>query len=104
MRLAHQSVVVSLFALGTAWAMCLALAGLSCAALAHRDGLDWAMVLLGLAGVSAGNFVFMEVVADRLFPARSRRSARSAAEIATAGLVVAATASAAVIWFARSLP
>jgi hypothetical protein len=64
---------------------------------------DIVLVGLGIAGIAAGNFVFMEVVADRLLQA-SRRRARDAAEMAVACVMIVSLAAAAVVWFARTLP
>ncbi len=104
MRLAHRTTILTLLALGSAWGLCLVLAGLHAMNLAFRaDALDPVLISLGVAGVAAGNFVFMEVVADRILPASGRRL-RDLAEIAAAGLMVFALAAAGAIWFGRTLP
>lgn len=104
MHLAHRSIVAALLLLGVAWAMCLILAGLHAFRLGFRgETTDLFLVLLGIAGVAAGNFVFMEVVADRLVTPASRRT-QDAAEITAAGLMILALAVSAVLWFIRILP
>ncbi|MBL8745364.1 MAG: hypothetical protein JNK58_03300 [Phycisphaerae bacterium] len=104
MRVAHQTTIVMLLFCGAAWGVCLAVAGLYALGLGfHADRPDGVLIGLGAAGVSAGNFVFMEVVADRVLTSPPRRL-RDATEMIAAGIMVVSLASAGAIWFARTLP
>ncbi|MDX2116170.1 MAG: hypothetical protein SFZ24_11220 [Planctomycetota bacterium] len=72
MRMLPAVAFVSVIAFGLAWSGCLVLVGLHAlsrgpAGTPARD----VLLCLGIAAIAAGNFVFMEVVADRIVrPAR----------------------------------
>lgn len=104
MRLAHRTIVLTLLFLGWAWGSCLLLAGL------HLLGLGLepmeprlALILVGIAGLAAGNFVYMDVVADRLISA-GRRKPMDLAEIAAASVMVLALMAAAGVSLVEALP
>lgn len=104
LRLAHHTTILTLLIFGAAWGACLLVAGLHAARLGlNPDRPDVVLVGLGIAGIAAGNFVFMEVVADRLLQG-SRRRVRDAAEMTVACVMIVSLAAAAVVWFARTLP
>lgn len=104
MRIAHQTMIVTLLLFGASWGLCLAVAGLYALGLGLAGNRpDGVMVGLGVAGLAAGNFVFMEVVADRLLTSSGRRF-RDATEMTTAAMMVCSLAAAGVIWFIRTLP
>lgn len=62
---------------GTVWAACVVMAGLWLVLDAPRQwpALDWPMRWGGVSLVLMGTFVFMYVVADRIFPLVGRRLA-----------------------------
>lgn len=104
MRIAHQTMIATLLVFGASWGLCLVVAGLYALGLGFgADRPDGVLVGLGVAGLSAGNFVFMEVVADRLLTSSGRRF-RDATEMIAAGIMVASLAVAGIMWFARTLP
>lgn len=75
----------------TAWAICLVVPGLWLAI--ERPtvllfGQGWALAV-GVLCIAIGNFVFMVLVADRLFPSVARRAWASTIEIAVITVGVA---------------
>lgn len=93
-RVLHAGVIL----LGMAWAACLVGAGLH--ALTASVGSDPAarwFLWLGVLGVAAGNFVFMEIVANRLVhPARRRFL--DWLEFGTAALIIVSIVMSAMLW------
>lgn len=97
--------VLTLLLFGAAWGMCLAVSGMYALGLGLGRGgsqPDAILVSLGVAGLAAGNFVFMEVVADRLVTGSGKRF-RDATEILTAAAMMLSLGVSAVIWFARTM-
>lgn len=102
-RLVHRMFLFATLGLGVAWSACLMVAGLHAVVLAWAGAAGGlALGWLGAAGVAAGNFVFMEVVADRVVRAR-RRKPMDLTEILTAGAMVLSLLLAAVVWFRGTL-
>jgi len=63
---------------GLCWSTCLAVLGLFALDASHRGPLNGPLfVALGVGALAAGNFVFMELVANRLVPQSRRRMADS---------------------------
>jgi hypothetical protein len=96
--LVHRLITLGTLALGTLWAACLVGTGLY--ALAHA-GVAATLWWTGVAGVLAGNFVFMEVVADRLFP-NVRRRTIDLVELAVGLAMMSSIAVAGFQWLSRS--
>lgn len=89
---------------GGAWGGCLVLAGLWAIRHALSTEPTGALALcLGMAGVFAGNFIFMEIVADRLVSPRPRRAADLIESLSATAMIVSLVASA-VIWFQSVVP
>jgi hypothetical protein len=104
LRLAHRTIVLTLLTLGVAWGACLILAGLFLFGMGFESVEPRKpLILVGLAGVAAGNFVFMDVVADRLF-SPVRRKPMDIAEILAAAAMVIALVSAAGVSLTETLP
>ncbi len=88
---------------GTSWAMCMVVLGLALL----LDGLPGSRTgghaalaeLLGLAAISAGIFVFMAMVADRLVPHVGRRMTMFPIEMALFLTLVCSSAAAALLFF-----
>jgi hypothetical protein len=96
MRAAHTAIFSTLILLGVAWGGCLVVMGLFALAAEPTPGSP--LMWLGVSGIAAGNFVFMEVVADRVIrPARRR--ALDASEAGAACCFVLALAAAGALWF-----
>jgi hypothetical protein len=98
----RRAIMLSTLLLGTLWAGCLVLTGLYALGLGGgwQSGTSaswWA----GAAALAAGNFVFMEVVADRLMPAAPRPMI-TVCEAAAAVAMLAALAVAAALWLGES--
>lgn len=98
----RRAILLSTLVLGALWAACLVLTGLYAMGLsggwgAGRSATWWA----GLAAVAAGNFVFMEVVADRLTPAAPRPMI-NICEAFAALAMLGALALAAALWLGES--
>ncbi|MBL0920526.1 MAG: hypothetical protein IBJ10_00165 [Phycisphaerales bacterium] len=76
-------------ALGTLWAAVLVVGGAMVSTLggSRWPGLGSASVLAGLTAVAAGEFVFLAVVGNRLFPA-SRRTLLGVGELMLGGALV----------------
>lgn len=101
MRLMQGGILLGRILLGVVWAMLLVVAGL---AVILNPGLwssiGWAAVWLGTAGIAAGTFVFMFVVADRLCPV-SNRGPIDAAELMVAAVMILAFIAALAAWLNR---
>lgn len=97
----HRTNLAVLLALGTLWAALLVVGGSLLPSILRRawpaSGLS--ALLLGLTVVVAGQYVFLTVVADRLFPRASRRLV-AGAELALGALMVALAGGAGVAAFA----
>lgn len=85
----HRATVAALASLGTLWAAVLVVGGAMLATLGPRHWPDMgsASLLAGLTAVAAGEFVFLAIVGDRLFPA-SRRTLLGAGELMFGGAFV----------------
>lgn len=85
--LVHRTTTLLLVALGTLWAMILVVGGLMVLGEVGPTGggLARAGVAAALTAVAAGQFVFLVVVGDRLFP-EARRSVAGRAEALFGGL------------------
>ena len=108
MNLARSMSLGARVSLGTAWAMCMVVLGLSLV----LDGTPlpspgrhpaWA-TLLGLASMSGGLFVFMAMVADRLIPSIGRRMTMWWIEMSMAGALLACGVGAILLAFSRGTP
>ena len=79
--LMHRATVLALAALGTLWAAVLVVGGAMVATWGPRHWPEMGSVglLAGLTAIAAGEFVFLAIVGDRLFPA-SRRTLLGAGE------------------------
>lgn len=89
----------ALLVFGTLWSVLLVVGGalLSTRAQGFPPSLFPMVVVLGLTSVCAGQYVFLTVVADRLFPG-VRREVAMGAEITLVGLMVAGLFAIAAIW------
>ena len=85
----HRATVLALAALGTLWAAVLVVGGAMVATLApvQWPGMGSAGPLAGLTAIAAGEFVFLAIVGDRLFPG-SRRTLLGAGELFFGGAFV----------------
>lgn len=85
----HRATVAALAALGTLWAAVLVVGGAVLATLGpgHWPEMGLGSLLAGLTAVAAGEFVFLAIVGDRLFPA-SRRTLLGAGELIFGGAFV----------------
>lgn len=87
MRLRDICIRLCLISIGTLWAITLILMGVKLAVspwpAVPRESALW----FGIASIAAGEFLFMYIVADRLFPNR-RRFLTDLVEQATAGIFV----------------
>jgi hypothetical protein len=102
MPIPNRLILFLLVLLGVAWSACLVLSGLVALASAGRAApfgplLFWA----GVAGIAAGNFVFMEVVADRLVHPRRRR-VLDAFELLMGGAMLVAVVMMSASWLAET--
>lgn len=81
--------VVALLILGTLWAGLLVVGGSLLPSILSRawPAAGAAALLLGLTVIAAGEYVFLTVVADRVFPRASRRAV-SGAELTLGGAMV----------------
>lgn len=98
-RLVQRVILGGVVVLGVAWGLCIGVPGIRGVVLAASEGggpRDFRL-WLGLAGIAAGQFVFMEVVADRLVRV-GRRAALDAVEFATGGVMVVLFGVGATLW------
>ncbi len=97
----HRTNLAVLFALGTLWAALLVVGGLLLPSILRRawPAAGPSAALLGLTVVAAGQYVFLTVVADRLFPRASRRLV-AGMEVALGAVMVALAGVAGVVAFA----
>lgn len=93
----RRAIMLSTLLLGTLWAGCLVVTGLYTLGLGGWRGGSSASWWAGVAALAAGNFVFMEVVADRLMPAAPRPMI-TLCEAGAAATMLAALAVAAALW------
>lgn len=95
----QRTILIGTLSLGTLWAACLVATGLW--AMGGSGQETWMLFWAGGAGVAAGNFVFMEVVADRLLP-RARRGIVDAVELLVALAILVCLGCAGYLWFSAT--
>jgi hypothetical protein len=78
---------IGLMVIGTLWAIALILMGVKLAVSPWPEVPRESALWFGIAAIAAGEFLFMYIVADRLFPHR-RRLLTDTLEQATAGIFV----------------
>jgi hypothetical protein len=78
---------IGLMAMGTLWAITLILMGVKLAVSPWPEIPRESALWFGIASIAAGEFLFMYIVADRVFP-RRRRVLSDLLEQATAGIFV----------------
>ncbi len=86
----HRATLVALAILGTLWAAVLVVGGAMVATVgpSRWPGLSLAAVLGGLTAIAAGQFVFLAIVGERMFPG-SRRTVLGWGELLFGGAFVA---------------
>lgn len=98
-RLIQRTILAGVVVLGVTWGLCIGVPGVRGVVLAmsEGEGLRDFRLWLGLSGIAAGQFVFMEVVADRLVRV-GRRAALDAVEFLTGGVMVVLFGVGATLW------
>ncbi|MCR9217252.1 MAG: hypothetical protein ACFHWZ_03255 [Phycisphaerales bacterium] len=87
MRFRELCIRIGLMAMGTLWAITLILMGVKLAVSPWPEIPRESALWFGIASIAAGEFLFMYIVADRVFP-RRRRVLSDLMEQATAGIFV----------------
>ena len=87
MRLRELSIRIGLIGIGTLWAITLVLMGVKLAVSPWPEIPRESALWFGIASIAAGEFLFMYIVADRVFPKR-RKVLSDLMEQATAGIFV----------------
>lgn len=87
MHLRELCIRLGLIAIGTLWAITLILMGVKLAVSPWPGIPREAALWFGIASIAAGEFLFMYIVADRVFP-RRRKILSDLLEQATAGVFV----------------
>jgi len=86
-RFRELCIRIGLMAMGTLWAITLILMGVKLAVSPWPEIPRESALWFGIASIAAGEFLFMYIVADRVFP-RRRRVLSDLMEQATAGIFV----------------
>ncbi|MFU8828369.1 MAG: hypothetical protein ACNA8P_02940 [Phycisphaerales bacterium] len=87
MRIRELSIRLALLSIGTLWAVILIMMGVKLAASPWPGMPRESALWFGIASIAAGEFLFMYIVADRVFPKR-RKVLSDLLEQMTAGIFV----------------
>lgn len=87
MRFRECCIRISLLGIGTLWAITLVLMGVKLAVSPWPEVPRESALWFGIASIAAGEFLFMYIVADRVFP-RRRKVLSDLLEQTTAGVFV----------------